>query len=61
MFDRGLVSIDDNLSILIAAGRLPNAITRLFRDDRKIVIPERSEVCPHLAHLRYHRDNIFKG
>ena len=61
MFDRGLVSVDDNFSILIAAGRLPDAVTRLFREDRKLVVPNRSEICPHPAHLRYHRDHIFKG
>jgi putative restriction endonuclease len=61
MFDRGLVSIDDDFSILIATGRLPDAVTRLFRDDRRLTVPVRPEVCPHPAHLRYHRNNIFKG
>src|SRR4029077_13350628 len=57
MFDRGLVSIDDKFSILIASSRLPDAVTRLFREDRKIAVPARPEICPHPAHLRYHRDN----
>jgi putative restriction endonuclease len=61
MFDRGLVSVDDDFSILIAASRLPSAITKLLREDGKLAVPVRPETCPHPAHLRYHRNNIFKG
>jgi putative restriction endonuclease len=61
MFDRGLVSVDDDFGILIAANRLPGAVTRLLREDRKLALPGRTELRPHPAHLRYHRDNIFKG
>jgi putative restriction endonuclease len=61
MFDRGLVSVDDDLSILVATARLPDAVTRLLREDRKIAIPAKPETRPHPIHLRYHRDNIFKG
>lgn len=61
MFDRGLVSVDDDLSILVAAARLPDAVTRLLREDRKISVPAKSETRPHTIHLRYHRDKIFKG
>jgi putative restriction endonuclease len=61
MFDRGLVSIDDDLTILIATGRLPGTVTRLLREDRKIAVPSRPEVSPHPAYLRYHRESIFKG
>lgn len=61
MFDRGLVSVDDDFSVLIAAGRLPDTITRMFREDRKLAVRLRPETCPHPAHLRYHRENIFKG
>ncbi len=61
MFDRGLVSVDDDFSILVATNHLPSAVTRLLREDRKIAVPARFEICPHPIHLRYHRDNIFKG
>jgi putative restriction endonuclease len=61
LFDRGLVSVDDNFSILIATGRLPGAVTRLLHENRKIAVPARPEICPQAAHLRYHRENIFKG
>jgi putative restriction endonuclease len=61
MFDRGLVSVDEDFSILVAAGRLPEAITRMFREDKKLADPVRPELRPHPAHLRYHRTSIFKG
>jgi putative restriction endonuclease len=61
MFDRGLISVDDDFSILMAANRLPDAVTRLIRSDRKLAIPRRPETYPHPAHLRFHRENIFKG
>jgi putative restriction endonuclease len=61
MFDRGLVSVDDDFSILIATSRLPDTVTRLLREDRRLEVPERRELQPHRVHLRYHRENIFKG
>jgi putative restriction endonuclease len=61
MFDRGLVSVEDDFSILVAAGRLPEAVTRMFREDRKLAVPARPEMRPHPAHLHYHRTKVFKG
>jgi len=61
MFDRGLVSVDEDYSILVAAGRLPAAITRLLREDRKLAVPRRPEARPHPVHLRFHRETVFKG
>lgn len=61
MFDRGLVSVDDDFSILVAANRLPDAVARLLREDRKLAVPQQKEMGPHPVHLRYHRTNIFKG
>ena len=61
MFDRGLVSVDDDYTILVAPACLPEAITRLFREDRKVAVPRRLEARPHPAYLRFHRESIFKG
>jgi putative restriction endonuclease len=61
MFDRGLVSVDDDYSVLVAESRLPDTVTRLLREDRKLTIPQRIEMRPHPAYLSYHRTNIFKG
>lgn len=61
MFDRGLVSVDDDFTILTATGRLPDAVIRLLRQDRKIAVPSKHENWPHPTHLHFHRETIFKG
>lgn len=61
MFDRGLISIDDDYSILMADGHVPDALERLVRPDRRIAIPQRPELCPHPQFLKFHRDHVFKG
>ena len=59
IFDRGLVSIDENYSILVARDRLPDAVTRMLRN--KLLLPGRPDQRPHAHFLQYHRDRIFKG
>jgi putative restriction endonuclease len=59
MFDRGLVSIDEDYSILVARDRLPDTVARMLRND--LLLPDRSDQRPHAHFLRYHRDQIFKG
>jgi putative restriction endonuclease len=61
MFDRGLVSVDDDGAILSATGKLPEAVTRLFLPDGRIAAPSRPEWRPHPQFLRYHREHVFKG
>jgi putative restriction endonuclease len=59
MFDRGLVSIDDDYSVLVARDRLPDTIARMLRCD--LMMPDRPEQKPHPHFLRYHRNQVFKG
>jgi len=59
MFDRGLVSIDEDHTILIARNRLPDTVMRMLRTD--LLLPDRPDQRPHAHFLRYHRDRIFKG
>lgn len=61
MFDRGLVSIDDDYSILIAKDRLPDAAVRLLKQDHRLLLPTREDIRPHRHYLNFHRVNIFKG
>jgi putative restriction endonuclease len=61
MFDRGLISIDDNYDILVAEDRLPDAAKRLIREERQLLLPERDDVRPHRSYLKFHRDRVFKG
>lgn len=61
MFDRGLVSIDDDYSILIAKDHLPDAAVRLLNQDHRLLLPTREDMRPHRHYLDFHRENIFKG
>lgn len=61
MFDRGLISVDDDYSLLIAKDRLPNTIDRLLGGNSKLLLPERPDMYPHTQFLDYHRREIFKG
>jgi putative restriction endonuclease len=61
MFDRGLISIDDDYSILTAKGQVPDTIERLINPDGKLRLPDHAEWRPHSQFLQFHREIIFKG
>ena len=61
MFDRGLISIDDDYRLLLAKDRLPDTISRLLGESMSIILPDRQELRPHPQFLDYHRREIFKG
>lgn len=61
MFDRGLLSFDDDYFILTAKGCVPEPIGRLINPDRRLRLPPRPEFRPHPQFLRYHRENVFRG
>ncbi|MGD9744199.1 MAG: HNH endonuclease, partial [Dongiaceae bacterium] len=61
MFDRGLVSIADDFSILLAAKLLPPEAVRLLNPDRRAIVPVNLAQQPHPGYLGYHRTHIFKG
>jgi len=61
MFDRGLVSVDDDFSILVAKDRLPDTALRLLNENHRLILPQRTDLRPHRHYLGYHRENIFKG
>ena len=61
MFDRGLLSLDDDLTILMANGRVPDTVDRLINPERRLREPLRPELRPHRQFLRFHRETIFKG
>jgi putative restriction endonuclease len=61
MFDRGLLSLDDDYTILIAEGRVPEPVKRLINPDGRLRLPPRPEFRPHPQFLRYHRKNVFRG
>jgi putative restriction endonuclease len=61
MFDRGLISIDDDLSILVARSHVPDTVGRLINSSGRVRGPERVDFRPHPHFLAYHRREVFKG
>ncbi len=62
MFDRGLVSIDEDASILVAKGSVADPVAeRLLVADRKLLVPKSAALRPGENYIRWHRDNVFKG
>ena len=61
MFDRGLISIDEDYSILLAKDRVPETVERLLVGERKLLLPQRPDLRPHPKFLAFHRNEIFRG
>lgn len=61
MFDRGLISVDDDYTILLARKQIPDTVGRLFNTDGHLLLPPSPEFRPHPQFLRYHRNEVFKG
>lgn len=61
MFDRGLLTVDDNLDILTTSRGLQDDSFRLIVPDRRLRVPPNSELRPHPQFLRWHRENVFKA
>lgn len=61
MFDRGLISIDEDYNLLFAKNLVPDAAERLLGGNKKLLLPRQTDVWPHPKFLEYHRQMIFKG
>lgn len=62
MFDRGLVSVNDDGKILIARNSIAADIAdRLLLPDRRLLVPDNHLHRPHPAYLDWHRRTVFKG
>jgi putative restriction endonuclease len=61
MFDRGLLAVDEDLSILTVKSGLPEDAERLLLPDRILRAPRDVATQPHRQFLRWHRENVFKG
>lgn len=59
MFDRGLLSIDDEFNIL-KSRQLNHDVSNLLVSDMKARVPENPNYRPHKDSLRWHRENRFK-
>jgi len=62
MFDRGLISVDEDRSILVAEGRVPrDTLDRLILPERRLLLPRDPRAAPHPSYLDYHRREVFAG
>ena len=61
MFDRGLISVDDDYSILTVKKEIPESIRSLLNSDMYLSTPSSSLFAPHPKFLSYHREHVFKG
>jgi putative restriction endonuclease len=62
MFDRGLVSVDDDSTILIARDSVGAGIAeRLLVADQRLILPQDRSLAPHPSYFAWHRRNVFKG
>jgi len=61
LFDRGLLAVGQDLSILVSPQGLPDDLGRLLRPDRRMALPAAPEQRPHPVFLTWHRENVFKA
>ncbi len=61
MFDRGILSIEDDGRILTAGSLVPEAVRRMLNPDGTVLPPENHIWQPHRQFLHWHRENVFKG
>ncbi len=62
MFDRGLISLDDDHSVLIAKDKTPSGmLDRLILPERRLILPADLRARPHATYLAWHRNEVFCG
>lgn len=59
MFDRGLLSLDNDFTIL-ESRQLNYDISTLIHKDKKAKVPKQQRFQPHPTYLEWHRENVFK-
>jgi putative restriction endonuclease len=61
MFDRGLISLSDNLEILVSRQvNDPDGVRALINKSGRAIEPKRAVDRPHPHFLQWHRDHCFK-
>ena len=63
MFDRGLISVNEDYSLLMckdAEDAIQGPIINMINPELQLRLPSSSNSYPHEQFLKYHRDNIFK-
>ena len=61
MFDRGLISLADDMSILVSRqANDPASIRSIINGSGQAILPQRTNDRPHLQFVRWHREHCFK-
>jgi putative restriction endonuclease len=61
MFDRGLISLDDDMDILVSRqANDPDSIRSIINSTSRAMMPSREADRPHLQFVRWHREHRFK-
>jgi len=61
MFDRGLISSEDDGKLLTAKKLVPNRVQGMMNPDGYLHLPEKELWRPHSQFLSYHREHVYKG
>lgn len=60
LFDRGLLAVGEDHTILVSPQGLPDDLGRLLRPERRLELPFAVDQRPHPVFLAWHRENVFK-
>jgi len=62
LFDRHLISLTDDLGLLVSHNRVPGELRELFSHQmERILLPADPALHPHLAYVRRHRERYATG
>jgi putative restriction endonuclease len=61
MFDRGVISMEDDGRILMAKKLIPEPMLRALNPEGLARLPSNRLLRPHPQFLRFHRETVFKG
>lgn len=61
LFDRGLITFDDDYSVLVSQHGVPDDLDKLILPDKRLIVPDNPEWRPHPVYLRWHREHRFKS
>ncbi len=60
LFDRHLISLRDDYSLLVAHNRVPRRFQDLFTNQvKRIHLPDSEKLWPHSAYIEWHRDRFL--
>lgn len=61
MFDRGLISVADDYTLLLKQAAIPESARPLINPGRRLRLPAQRRDYPHRRFLQFHRRHVFKG